>query len=119
MTTKKTIELEDLIAETEQKILNNEFYEDTSIEYKDAIINVRIKPISQAKFVQLTKNVNQTEGAEFASHILQECILNKHDNKQFTLKQINELFTGGLATKLAFKCIEVSGLDMDNKTINF
>ena len=119
MTTKKTIELDELIAETEQKILNNEFYEDTSIEYKDAIIKVRIKPISQAKFVQLTKNANNTQGAEFASQILHECILNKANNKQFTLKQINEIFTGGLATQLTFKCIEVSGLNIDPKTVNF
>ena len=111
--TKKVIELEDLIAETEQKILNNEYYEDCEVEYKDTIIAVRIQPISQAKLVQISKNKAVLDNAEFNSRILQECILNKHDNKRFTLDQVNKLFTGGLAAILTLKCLEVSGISLD------
>lgn len=123
MTSKKTIELEDLIAETEQKILNNEYYEDCEVEYRDAIIKVRIQPISQAKIVEISKNKALLDNAGFNSRILQECILNKHDNKRFTLEQINKLFTGGLAVSLTLKCLEVSGITLDknqfNKLANF
>ena len=120
---KKVIELEDLIAETEQKIVNNEYYEDCQVEYRDAIIKVRIQPISQSRIVALSKDKSSLDNAEFNSKILQACILNKHNNERFTLEQINKLFTGGLAVSLTLKCLEVSGITLDknqfNKLANF
>lgn len=114
----KEINLEDLIAETEQKILNNEYYEDVDVEYKGGIIHVRIRPISQAKFVELSKNKRALESAEFNTLLIHECVLNKHDNKPFTIDQINKLFTGGLATALTLKCVEVSGISLDSQQFN-
>ena len=114
----KEIDLEDLIAETEQKILNNEYFEDVDVEYRGGIIHVRIRPISQNKFAEISKNKRALESAEFNSLILHECVLNKHDNKPFTMKQINDLFTGGLATKLAYKCLDISGIDIDENGYN-
>lgn len=110
----KELDLEDLISQTEQKILNNEYYEDCEIVYKDALIKVRIRPISQAKFVELSKNKKALQTAEFNTLLIHECVLNKFDNKPFTIDQINRLFTGGLATALTLKCIEVSGIAIDN-----
>ena len=107
------MDLEDLIAQTEQRILNNEYYEDVTVEYRDYNVHVRIRPISQAKFVEISKNKRALESAEFNSLLLKECILNKYDNKPFTLDQINRLFSGGLATILTLKCIEVSGISLD------
>ena len=112
---KNDVDLEDLIAQTEQKILNNEYYEDVTVPYKDYNIKVRIRPISQAKFIGLSKNKKALQSAEFNSLLLKECILNKYDNEPFTLDQINRLFTGGLATALTLKCIEVSGISLDAK----
>ena len=109
------IELEDLIAQTEEKILNNEYYEDVVVEYKGTKYGVRIRPISQAKFVELSKNKKALENAEFNTLLIKECVLNKHDNKPFTREQIDKLFTGGLATVLSMKCIEVSGIAIDAK----
>lgn len=114
----KEMDLEELIAQTEQKILNNEYYEDCEIEYKNALIKVRIRPISQAKFVELSKNKKALETAEFNTLLIHECVLNKYDNKPFTIEQINRLFTGGLATALTLKCIEVSGISIDNQQFN-
>lgn len=114
----KEINLEDLIAETEQKILNNEYYEDVDVEYKGGIIHVRIRPISQARFVELSKNKKALESAEFNTLLIHECVLNKHDNKPFTIDQINKLFTGGLATALTLKCVEVSGISLDSQQFN-
>lgn len=114
---KKEINLEDLIAETEQKILNNEYYEDVDIEYKNAIVHIRIRPISQARFVEITKNQSKVQTAEFNTIIIKECVLNKFDNKPFTIEQINQLFTGGLAGIIAVKCLEVSGISANNKEL--
>ena len=111
----KELDLEDLISQTEQKILNNEYWEDCEILYKDALIRVRIRPISQAKFVEISRNKRALQTAEFNTLLIHECVLNKHDNKPFTIEQINRLFTGGLATALTVKCLEISGITLDNK----
>ena len=115
---RKELDLEELVAQTEQKILNDEYFEDCEVEYRDYLVKVRIRPISQAKFVEISKNKRALESAEFNSLLLKECIINKHDNKPFTLEQINKLFTGGLATVLTLKCIEVSGIALDQSQLN-
>ena len=114
---RKEIDLEELIAETEQKILNNEYYEDVEVDYKGGIVRVRIRPISQAKFVQISRNKRALDNAEFNTLLIHECVLNKHDNQPFTIEQINKLFTGGLAAALTLKCIEVSGISLDNNQL--
>lgn len=111
--TKQDIELEDLIKQTEDKITNNEYYEDVTVTYKNLNVHVRIKPISQSRFTVLSKNKSALDNAEFNTLIIHECVLNKHDNKPFTKEQINKLFTGGLAAELSLKCCEVSGINLN------
>lgn len=111
----KEMDFEDLIAETEQKIMNNEYYEDVDVKYKDLILHVRIQPISQARLTELSKNKRAQESAEFNTLLIHECVLNKKDNKPFTIEQIEKLFTGGLANELTLKCMEVSGIDLDRQ----
>jgi len=113
----KEVNLEDLIKETEQKILDNEYYEDVDVTYKDTIIHVRIRPISQAKFTKIT-NTSNVQSVAFNTDLLHECVLNKYDNSQFTKQQINDLFTGGLAIELAYKCLEVSGITLNQAQFN-
>lgn len=112
------IDLEDYIAETEQKILNNKYYEDVDIQYKGGIIHTRIRPISQAKFVEISKNKKALQSAEFNTLLIHECVLNKYDNKPFTIEQINKLFTGGLANAMTLKCIEVSGITLNKSQLD-
>ena len=112
------INLEDLIAETEQKILNNEYYEDVDVEYKGGILHVRIRPISQAKFTEISRNKKALESAEFNTLLIHNCILNKNDNKPFTIEQINKLFSGGLAVALTLKCLEVSGIVLNKAQLD-
>ena len=107
------MELEELLAQTEQRITDNEYYEDLVVEYKDLLLNVRIRPITQAKFTQISKNQRVLQSAEFNTEIIHACVLNKHDNQPFTKDQINKLFTGGLASVLAIKCCEISGIVTD------
>lgn len=109
----KTIDIEDLIRQTEEKILNETYYEDTYVIYKKARVNLRIQPISQQRFKKLTRNKEDLENAAVFTDIIHECVLNKHDNKTFSKKQVDELFTGGLALAVGMKCLEVSGIDKD------
>ncbi len=110
---REDISLEELIQQTENKITNNEYFEDVTVVYKNYNVHVRIRPISQARFAELSKNKKALETAEFNSLIIRECVLNKHDNKPFTLKQINDLFSGGLAAEIAIKCCNVSGINLN------
>ena len=115
--TREDISLEDLIQQTEDKITNNEYFEDCTVVYdtdtKNYNVHLRIKPISQARFAALSKNKQALDNAEFNALIIHECVLNKHDNKPFTLKQINDLFSGGLAAEIAIKCCKVSGINLN------
>lgn len=106
----KEMNLEDLLEQTEQKITNNEYYEDVTVEYKGYLVGVRIRPISQADFAQITRNINMNNGLEYNTKLIQKCVINKYDNKPFTIDQINKLFTGGLASAIAKKCLDVSGI---------
>ena len=111
--TKQDIDLEDLIKQTEDKITNNEYYEDVTVSYKNLNVHLRVKPISQSRFTQLSKNKGALDNAEFNTLIIHECVLNKYDNKPFTIEQINKLFSGGLAANIAMKCCEVSGISLN------
>lgn len=115
--TREDISLEELIQQTEEKITNNEYFEDVTVVYdtdtKNYNVHLRIKPISQARFAALSKNKQALDNAEFNALIIHECVLNKHDNKPFTLKQINDLFSGGLAAEIAIKCCKVSGINLN------
>ncbi|MDO5827301.1 MAG: hypothetical protein Q4Q19_03465 [Methanobrevibacter sp.] len=113
----REMNLEDFIAETEQKILNNEYFEDVDIEYKNAILHVRIRPISQSRFVQISKNKTALDNAEFHTLIVKECVLNKHDNKPFTREQIDKFFDGGLVAILSFKCLQLSGIAISEEQL--
>lgn len=119
---RQDVNLEDLISQTEQRILNNEYYEDVVVKYStdsdDYNLHVRIRPISQAKFAEVSKKKSSLDNAEFNTLIIKECVLNKHDNKTFTREQIDKLFTGGLASVLAMKCLEVSGIPLDKAQFN-
>lgn len=115
--TRTDIDLETLIKETEDRITNNEYYEDCTVVYKDYNVNVRIKPISQSKFTIISKNKKALETAEFNTLMIKECVLNKHDNKPFTQEQIEKLFTGGLAAAITIKCCEVSGITLNKQQL--
>lgn len=110
---REAIDLEDLIKQTEDKITNNEYFEDVTVTYKNLDVHVRIQPISQSRFSALSKNKKALDNAEFNTLIIHECVLNKHDNKPFTKEQIEKLFSGGLAAALSLKCCEVSGINLN------
>ena len=110
----ETINLEDLISQTEQKIMNSEYYDDCQVKYKNLLLNVRIRPLAQQKFVNITQDEELVQSGKFVTEVLTECIINKETNEPFTRKQINELFTGGLAMALLVETMKVSGLSLND-----
>lgn len=113
----KDIDLEDLIRITEQKITDNEYYEDVTVKYRDLNVHLRIQPISQAKYTQLLNRSRGNFDAKLNTLLIQECVINKHNNTHFTVEQIEKIFSGGLATQIALKCMEISGIPLDEEAM--
>ena len=95
----------------DQENIKIEYYEDITFKFKDANVNVRIKPISLENFAKYNKYRSAPE--ELVYMIIQNCLINKQDNNQFTLEQVKQLFKFDLATALALKCLEVSNIPID------
>ena len=108
----KSLSLEDLIAETEQKITNNNYEKDTYIDYHGARLEFRMKIISQAAFEKTSKLIKKGD-AQSNRIILEKYLINKKTGKPFTPDQIKELFTGGLVGALAIKIMDESDFSLD------
>ena len=70
----------------DQENIKIEYYEDITFKFKDANVNVRIKPISLENFAKYNKYRSAPE--ELVYMIIQNCLINKQDNNQFTLEQV-------------------------------
>ena len=105
--------LEDLLLETEQKILNKDFYKRFILTYEDEDYEFFVKPISQRKFMKLYTEYGQKDLMKMNEQLIYECLV-LADGTQYRKELIEILidempagFTGDVA-----KCIyEVSGLD--------
>lgn len=106
------LSLEELIAETEQKITNNKYEKDTFIDYHGARLEFRMKVISQAAFERTNKLIKKAD-ASSNRKILEEYLINKETGKPFSSEQIKKLFTGGLVGALAIKIMEESDFNLD------
>ena len=105
--------LEELLLETEQKILNKDFYKRFILTYEDEDYEFFVKPISQRKFMKLYTQYGQKDLMKMNEQLIYECLV-LADGTQYRKELIEILidempagFTGDVA-----KCIyEVSGLD--------
>lgn len=109
---KDSISLEELIAETEQRITNNNYEKDTYIDYHGARLEFRMKIITQSAFEKTSRLIKQGS-AESNRKILEEYLINKETGKPFSSKQLKELFTGGLTGALAIKIMTESDFNLD------
>ena len=97
---------------------NNEniYYKDVTIEYNDANIHMRIIPLTFTKIQEFSNKTKDPE--EFYSLVIQSSLLNKYDNKHFTLEQIKQLFKGGVAKAIATRCLDPDNIILDNLNKN-
>jgi hypothetical protein len=108
----RSISIEELIAETEQKITDDKYEKDTSINYHGARLEFRMKVISQAAFEKTSKLIKKAD-ASANRKILEEYLINKKTNEPFPPEQIHKIFTAGMVTRIANKIMEESDFDMD------
>jgi len=108
--------LEDLLVETEQRILNNEFYKRYIISYEDTDYSFYVKPISQRTFMKLYAQYGQKDIMKMNDELIYQCLV-KEDGTSYPKDKIDILLDNipaGVTTDI-IKCIyEVSGIKTDN-----
>ena len=107
--------LEDLLVETEQRILNNEFYKKYIISYEDTDYSFYVKPISQRTFMKLYTQYGQNDIMNLNGELIYKCLV-KEDGTSYPKAKIDILLDNipaGVTTDI-IKCIyEVSGIQTD------
>ena len=108
--------LEELLVETEQRILNNEFYKKYIITYEDEDYSFYVKPISQRTFMKLYTQYGQNDIMNLNGELIYKCLV-KEDGTSYPKEKIDLLLDNipaGVTTDI-IKCIyEVSGIETDN-----
>lgn len=108
--------LEELLLETEQRILNNEFYKKYIISYEDTDYSFYVKPISQRTFMKLYAQYGQKDIMKMNDELIYQCLV-KEDGTSYPKDKIDILLDNipaGVTTDI-IKCIyEVSGIKTDN-----
>ena len=107
--------LEDLLLETEQRILNKDFYKRFILTYEDEDYEFYIQPISQKQLVKLYTQYGQKDVMKLYEGLLHECLVHE-DGTPYNQKLINILLyrmPAGFSSDVA-KCVyEVSGIEVD------
>lgn len=107
--------LEDLLVETEQRILNNEFYKRFIITYEGEDYEFYVKPISQRTFMKLYTQYGQKDIMKMNDELIYQCLV-KEDGTSYPKNKIDILLDNipaGVTTDI-IKCIyEVSGIQTD------
>lgn len=108
--------LEDLLVETEQRILNNDFYKRFIITYEGEDYEFYVKPISQRTFLKLYTEFGQKDIMKMNDELIYQGLV-KEDGTSYPRDKIDILLDNipaGVTTDI-IKCIyEVSGVQTDN-----
>jgi hypothetical protein len=111
--------LEVLLAETEQRILNNDFYKRFTITYEDEEYEFFAKPISQREFMQLYTRYGKKDTMKLNEEIIAKCLVHE-DGSNYPEEKIEILMNvmpAGFSTEIA-KCVyEVSGINTDDNNL--
>ena len=107
--------LEELLLETEQRILNKDFYKRLILTYEDEDYEFYIQPISQRTFVKLYSQYGQKDFMGLCEGILHECLIHE-DGTLYNQKLINILLNrmpAGFSSDVIKYVFEVSGIETD------
>ena len=110
--------LEDLLLETEQRILNNNFYKRYVITYDGEDYEFYVKPISQRSFMQLYTRYGKKDVMKMNEEIVAKCLV-KEDGTSYPEELIEILIDkmpAGFSTNIAKFVYEVSGIETDEES---
>jgi len=107
--------LEDLLVETEQRILNNDFYKRFIITYEGEDYEFYVKPISQRTFMKLYTEFGQKDIMKMNDELIMRCLVKK-DGSNYKKELIDILLDNipaGVTTDIVKHIYEVSGIETD------
>lgn len=107
--------LEELLVETEQRILNNDFYKRFIISYEDEEYSFYIKPISQRTFMKLYTQYGKKDIMKLNDELIYNCLV-KEDGQNYKKELIEILLDNvpaGVTTDIVRHIYEVSGIQTD------
>ena len=109
--------LEELLLETEQRILNKDFYKKFIVTYEDEDYSFYVKPITQRSFMKLL-NKYGNDIAKINEKLVYKCLVYA-DGTPYKKELIDILLDempAGFSTDIS-KCIyEVSGIETDKES---
>ena len=111
--------LEELLAETEQRILNNDFYKRFTITYEDEEYYFFAKPISQREFMQLYTRYGKKDTMKLNEEIIAKCLVHEDGSTypEEKLEILMNVMPAGFSAEIA-KCVyEVSGINTDDNNL--
>jgi len=109
--------LEELLLETEQRILNNDFYKSFIVSYEGEEYKFYLKPISQRRFMQLFTQYGQGGILNMSEELIYECLV-LEDGTPYKKELIDILvdkMPAGFTTDIAMHIFEVSGIPISNQ----
>lgn len=111
--------LEELLSETEQRILNNDFYKRFTITYEDEEYGFFAKPISQREFMKLYTRYGKKDTMKLNEEIIAKCLV-REDGSHYPEEKLEILMNvmpAGFSAEIA-KCVyEVSGINTDDNNL--
>ena len=109
--------LEELLLETEQRILNKDFYKKFIVTYEDEDYSFYVKPITQRRFMKLL-NKYGNDISKINEELIYKCLVYA-DGTPYKKELIDILLDempAGFSTDIS-KCIyEVSGIETDEES---
>lgn len=109
--------LEELLLETEQRILNKDFYKKFIVTYEDEDYSFYVKPITQRRFMKLL-NKYGNDISKINEELIYKCLVYA-DGTPYKKELIDILLDempAGFSTDIS-KCIyEVSGIETDKES---
>ena len=108
--------LEELLVETEQRILNNEFYKKYIVTYDEEDYAFYVKPISQKTFMKLYTKHGKEGLMNMNEELIYHCLVQKDGTpyKKELIKILLDEMPAGFTTDIARCVYEVSGIETDN-----
>lgn len=111
--------LEELLLETEQRILNNDFYKRFIITYDGEDYEFYLKPVSQKTFMQLYTKYGLKDLEKLYEALIMECLVHEDGTpyKEELIRVLIDTMPAGFTTTLTKHIYEISGIETDKESL--
>ena len=111
--------LQELLAETEQKIMNNEFRKTFTLTYDGEDYDFILQPLSQSEFMQIYQS-SKKNLIDLSEGIVKKCLINEEgepypDN---LVKVLIDRMPAGFTNDVTERVYEISGIETTQEDID-